>query len=151
MNLIAMTDSKLAVFHHNVASEIARRTRVATNGHDAAAIIKGQEVGKRAVVVAAAGNHSLHFVGPPSTGKTMLRAVALELGLSETFESRPCPCGYASAPATTASVRPAKSNVTVPSSLRPTSPLKYLRSRNVKCPAGCRGPRWPICGSRLIT
>jgi len=51
-------------------------------------------MGKRAVVVAAAGKHSLHLVGPPNVGKTMLRAVALELGLAETFESRPCPCGH---------------------------------------------------------
>jgi predicted ATPase with chaperone activity len=52
------------------------------------------EAVKRAVVVAAAGKHSLHLVGAPNVGKTMLRAVALEMGLAETFESRPCPCGY---------------------------------------------------------
>ncbi len=98
MNLIAITDSKLAAFHSQVTNEIARRTHAATEKCDDAVIIRGQEMGKRAVVVAAAGNHSLHFVGPPNTGKTMLRAVALELGLAETFESRPCPCGYASDP-----------------------------------------------------
>ena len=49
---------------------------------------------KRALLVAAAGNHSILFVGPPNCGKTMLRAVALDLGLGNTFEARPCPCGY---------------------------------------------------------
>jgi predicted ATPase with chaperone activity len=96
MNLIVLTDAKLATLHRQVTGEIGRRTQAATNGHDAAAIIKGQEMGKRAVIVAAADKHSLHLFGPPNAGKTMLRAVALELGLAETFESRPCPCGYAS-------------------------------------------------------
>jgi len=98
MNLIGMTDTKLASFHRQVTIEIERRTKAAINGHDAAAIIKGQEMAKRAVVVAAAGKHSLHLFGSPNTGKTMLRAVALELALAETFESRPCPCGYANDP-----------------------------------------------------
>jgi predicted ATPase with chaperone activity len=94
MNLLTLSDHKLAAFRRQVTNEIERRTKTAINGHDAAAIIKGQEMGKRAVVVAAAGKHSLHLVGPPNVGKTMLRAVTLELGLAETFESRPCPCGH---------------------------------------------------------
>lgn len=53
---------------------------------------------KRALLVAAAGGHSILFVGVPNCGKTMLRAVALELGLGETFEARPCPCGYYGSP-----------------------------------------------------
>jgi len=98
MNLLTLSDHKLAAFHRQVTIEIERRTKAAINGHDAAAIIRGQEMAKRAVVVAAAGGHSIHLVGPPNTSKTMLRAVALELGLAETFESRPCPCGYATDP-----------------------------------------------------
>ena len=94
MNLIALTDGKLANFYRLVTTEVGRRSEAATSGHDSATIIKGQEMGKRAVMVAAAGKHSLHLFGPPGCGKTMLRAVALKLGLAETFESRPCLCGY---------------------------------------------------------
>lgn len=39
--------------------------------------IRGQEYGKRAAVIAAAGGHNLGLYGPPGTGKTMLaRAIA---------------------------------------------------------------------------
>jgi predicted ATPase with chaperone activity len=98
MNLFALTDSKLAALHRQLMNEIARRAKAAATGHDAASIIFGNEMAKRALVVAAAGNHSILFVGPPNCGKTMLRAVALELGLGTTFEVRPCPCGYRSDP-----------------------------------------------------
>jgi magnesium chelatase family protein len=53
---------------------------------------------KRALVVAVAGGHSILFIGPPNCGKTMLRALALELELGSTFEARPCPCGHRSDP-----------------------------------------------------
>jgi len=93
MNLLALTDTKLATLHRKVNNEIERRARVAANAHDPAAIIFGNEIAKRALVVAAAGDHSILFIGPPNCGKTMLRAVALELGLGKTFEAWPCPCG----------------------------------------------------------
>lgn len=98
MNLLTLTDSTLAALHRQATNEIARRAKAATNGHDAASIIHGNEMAKRALVVATAGNHSILFLGPPNCGKTMLRAVALELGLGSTFEARPCPCGYRSDP-----------------------------------------------------
>ncbi len=98
MNLLTLTDSKLAALHRQATNEIARRAKAVTNGYDAATLVHGNEMAKRALVVAAAGNHSILFVGPPNCGKTMLRAVALELGLGTTFEARPCPCGYRNDP-----------------------------------------------------
>lgn len=98
MNLIGLTDTKLAALYRQVTNEVERRARIAANGHDAAALVHGNEMAKRALVVAAAGGHSLLLVGPSACGKTMLRAVALELGLGQTFEVRPCPCGNFSTP-----------------------------------------------------
>jgi len=96
MNFLTMPDSKLATLRNQVADELARRSKAAIKGHDAAAIIYGNEAAKRALVVAAAGRHSILFIGPPNCGKTMMRAVALEIGLTDTFEARPCPCGWRS-------------------------------------------------------
>jgi predicted ATPase with chaperone activity len=99
MDLIRLSDTKLAALRDEIASEIRRRAEAAACGHDPAAVIHGNESAKRALVVAAAGGHSILFVGPPKCGKTMLRAAALELGLSDTFEARPCRCGWRCHPA----------------------------------------------------
>lgn len=93
MNLLKFTDARLAGLRQAVANETKRRTMIAVNGHDAGSVIYGNEIAKRAALIAAAGHHSILFVGPSNSGKTMLRALCLELGVEETYEARPCPCG----------------------------------------------------------
>jgi len=72
--------------------------------------IKGQEAAKRALEISLAGMQSLHIIGPPGNGKTMLRTAAFDMveqvddkqerkellwHLQErVFEDWPCPCGY---------------------------------------------------------
>jgi len=90
--LYKLTDAELARSLDEIRHEARRRTQAAVK--DAATIIKGQEMSKRAVTVAAAGSHSILFVGPPGQGKTMLRALLAALGHDESYEARPCPCGF---------------------------------------------------------
>lgn len=93
MDLLKLTDAELSLLRRAVTSECGRRTRMAVEGRDAGAVVNGNELAKRALLVAAAGGHSLLLLGPSNSGKTMLRAMALALGLEEVFEARTCPCG----------------------------------------------------------
>lgn len=93
MDLLKLTDRHLSELHQAVLNEARRRTTINTTGHDPAAIIWGNEMAKRAVQIAAAGQHSILLVGPASSGKTMLRAVCHELGVQACYEARHCPCG----------------------------------------------------------
>lgn len=98
MNLYKLHDADIAALLRDVKFELTRRAAMAKDGEDAGTIIRGNEMAKRAVMVAAAGNHSLTLIGPPGCGKTMLRALAHRLGCVATFEAHPCPCGYLSDP-----------------------------------------------------
>ncbi|UUM30638.1 YifB family Mg chelatase-like AAA ATPase [Vibrio japonicus] len=58
--------------------QTSNRIQPASNGRDLQDII-GQQQGKRALEIAAAGNHNLLFLGPPGTGKTMLASRLCDL------------------------------------------------------------------------
>ncbi|MES2919524.1 MAG: YifB family Mg chelatase-like AAA ATPase [Pseudomonadota bacterium] len=74
-------DHLLAVYAHlggqqalpRVASGLATAATTAPPGPDLADV-RGQHQARRALEIAAAGGHSLLFLGPPGTGKTLLAA-----------------------------------------------------------------------------
>lgn len=92
-HLFELSADDLNQLFSNVKMEIQRRTHMDLHGYDPANSIWSNEMGKRAASIAVAGNHTILFFGPKNSGKTMLRAMCHELGLSTTFESRTCPCG----------------------------------------------------------
>ena len=98
MDLLKFTDTQLAELRQSILNEANRRTCSAVHGHDPLTVIRGNAAAKRALEIAAAGGHSILFVGPARSGKTMLRAVCLELGVAESFEARMCACGQQAAP-----------------------------------------------------
>ncbi len=95
LDFFKMADNELAELLSGVRTEMKRRLDALQT--DSASIIRGAECQKRAIVVAAAGEHTLLFIGPHNSGKTMLRAVAHELGVIS-FEVLPCPCGNLQSP-----------------------------------------------------
>jgi predicted ATPase with chaperone activity len=90
--LFKLTDAELSAQLAEMQNEARRRSQEATSA--AGTIIKGMEFAKRATVVATAGAHSICFFGNPGSGKTLLRAFAFKLGVHESYELRPCPCGW---------------------------------------------------------
>lgn len=90
---IELTDKKLSELFQSVTNELRRRAQINVNGYDVANMIWANEMAKRAATVAITGGHSILFFGTMNSGKTMLRALCLELGLANTFEARSCVCG----------------------------------------------------------
>lgn len=96
---LRLTDHDLSRLAQEVDLEFRRRIcHAAESGvkhyaGDALAVLKGQEMGKRALAVAAAGRHSLLIWGPSGCGKSTLRWAAYKLNLVETYEALCCPCG----------------------------------------------------------
>jgi len=93
--MLNKTDTELSQILEEVKTELLRRANSVK--YDDLSIIRGNEMGKRALLVAITGKHSILFVGPPASGKTMLRAVATKFGVVS-YECRPCPCGYHNSP-----------------------------------------------------
>jgi len=87
---LALSDAELSRLLRELRDEAGRRAAAAA-GRDVE--IRGHEFAKRAALVAAAGGHSLLLWGGAGCGKTLLRAFALRLGVRESYELRPCPCG----------------------------------------------------------
>ncbi len=71
---IGMILKRIAPSPHTIISQKER-----TLLHSAFADIRGQEVAKRGLMIAAAGGHNIALWGPPGTGKTMLARAFTEL------------------------------------------------------------------------
>ena len=57
--------------------------------------IKGHEHAKRGLEVALSGDHDVILVGPPKSGKSLLRKAVEDTGFKiNIYEMRPCPCGF---------------------------------------------------------
>lgn len=81
---------ELMLLRDRCCKEIRCRATVASTAD--LAEIRGNEAAKRALLVAIAGGHSILFVGPHNSGKTMLVSIAAQHGITA-FERLPCPCG----------------------------------------------------------
>lgn len=93
LEIIAAPDI-LTLINHLKGEQILARPEttkiLAAENHKNLSEVKGQEIAKRALEIAAAGGHNLLMVGPPGTGKSMLASrlpgILPPLSLSEILE-----------------------------------------------------------------
>lgn len=92
VDCVTMSDADLSRLHQQLTEEIQRRTPDAEIDFS---FIRGQEMCKRAFLVALAGGHSICIVGPHGVGKSMLRSAARQIDPELiSFEALPCKCGH---------------------------------------------------------
>ncbi len=103
---VCLSDADLSRLLAECRAESERRT-LAIPAWNANNIFAGHEVQKRAILVAAAGGHSIMFFGSAGIGKTLLRSFARHLGVAETYECRPCECGFLNDPLRACTCTPA--------------------------------------------
>ena len=78
------------IYEKKVQDPVEKRTHVPNAGNIDYSDIQGQEMVKRATLVAVAGNHNLLYIGPPGAGKTMMAkripSILPGLSLEESLE-----------------------------------------------------------------
>lgn len=148
-NLLKLTDRELSLLRQAVMNECGRRTRMAVEGRDAGAVIYGNELAKRSMLVAAAGGHSLLLLGPSNCGKTMLRAAALALGLEEVLEARSCPAAILGRRTrASAHARRRRSRAIAATSPSPKSTSRSAGRNPATSTGNLPGHRWRICNGK---
>lgn len=89
-HLKEVCDWAKGVYENNIQNSTGKSMHVPSEGNIDYSDIQGQEMVKRATLVAVAGNHNLLYIGPPGAGKTMMAkripTILPDLSLEESLE-----------------------------------------------------------------